>query len=94
MSFTSYMYFAYNTKMTDTKHTATAGEFVRQFSHYGDLALKSPVVVTKNGRARHVLVSIEEFERLKRRDRQVVRIEDLPEEFIPQLEAIARGEIP
>ncbi len=80
--------------MMKPKHTATAGELVRQFSHYSDLALSEPVIVTKNGRARNVLLSVEEYERLKLRDRQVVKIEDLPEEFIPQLEAIARGEIP
>ncbi|MEJ0026968.1 MAG: type II toxin-antitoxin system prevent-host-death family antitoxin [Rhizomicrobium sp.] len=80
--------------MAKTKHTTTAGELVRQFSHYSDLALSEPVIVTKNGRPRNVLLSVEEYERLKLRDRQVVKIEDLPEEFIPQLEAIARGEIP
>ena len=76
------------------KYTATAGELVRQFSHYSDMALIEPVVVTRNGRPRNVLLSVREYERLKRRDRVVVKIEDLPEEFIPQLEAIARGEIP
>lgn len=80
--------------MFKTKHTATAGELVRQFSHYSDLALAEPVVVTKNGRPRNVLLSVEEYERLKRRDRIVVRAGDIPEEFIPQLEAIARGEFP
>jgi prevent-host-death family protein len=80
--------------MANEKHTATAGELVRQFSHYSDLALKEPVIVTKNGRARNVLLSVDEYERLKRRDRMVVRVGEIPDEFIPQLEAIARGEIP
>lgn len=88
------MYFLYYTQMSNPKHTATAGELVRQFSHYSDLALKEPVIVTKNGRARNVLLSVDEYERLKRRDRIVVRVGDIPEEFLPQLEAIARGEIP
>ena len=42
------------------KHTATAGELVRQFSHYSDLALADPVIVTKNGRPRNVLISVDE----------------------------------
>ena len=88
------MYFVYYTKMSKAKHTATAGELVRQFSHYSDLALSEPVVVTRNGRPRNVLLSVEEYERLKRRDRQVFRAGDTPEEFIPILEAVARGEIP
>ena len=75
-----------------TKHTATAGELVRQFSHYSDLALAEPVVVTKNGRPRNVLISVEEYERLKLRDRQVFLAEDTPEEFIADMRAYLRGE--
>ncbi|HEY1836166.1 MAG: type II toxin-antitoxin system prevent-host-death family antitoxin [Rhizomicrobium sp.] len=73
---------------------ASAGEIVRQFSRFSDLALKRPVFVTKNGRRRNVLLSVEEYERLKRRDRQVFFAHETPEEFIPTIEAIARGEIP
>lgn len=80
--------------MAKAQHTATAGELVRQFSHYSDLALKEPVVVTKNGRARNVLISVEEYERLKLRDRQVFLAEDAPEEFIADMEAYLRGERP
>ncbi len=76
------------------KHTATAGELVRQFSHYSDLALAEPVIVTKNGRPRNVLISVEEYERLKLRDRQVFRAEDTPEEFIADMRAYLRGERP
>ncbi len=94
MYFAFYACFVHNAGMLKIKHTATAGDLVRQFSHYSDLALIEPVVVTKNGRARHVLLSVDEYERLKRRDRIAFFAEDTPEEFIPQLEAIARGEIP
>ena len=80
--------------MTKPKHTATAGELVRQFSHYSDLALKEPVIVTRNGRPRNVLLSVEEYDRLKRRDRQVFRVEETPEEFIADMEAYLRGEKP
>ncbi|HEX4301188.1 MAG TPA: type II toxin-antitoxin system Phd/YefM family antitoxin [Rhizomicrobium sp.] len=75
-----------------TKHTATAGELVRQFSHYSDLALAEPVIVTKNGRPRNVLISVEEYERLKLRDRRVYRAEDSPPELIEDLRAYLRGE--
>lgn len=77
-----------------TKHTTTAAELVREFSHFSDLALKDPVVITKNGRARNVLISVDEYERLKKRDRIAIMAADTPEEFIPQLEALARGEMP
>ena len=86
-----YMYFVYYVSMPKPKHTATAGELVRQFSHYSDLALSEPVVVTKNGRARNVLISVEEYERLKLRDRQVFLAEDSPPELIEDLRAYLRG---
>jgi hypothetical protein len=71
--------------------TATAAEMVRQFSHFSDLSLTKPVFVTKNGRARNVLLSLEEYQRLKSRDRVAVRAADIPDVFIPQLEALARS---
>jgi PHD/YefM family antitoxin component YafN of YafNO toxin-antitoxin module len=77
--------------MLKSKKTATAGELVRQFSYYSDLSLKDPVIVTKNGRPRNVLLSVEEYERLMKRDRRAFLAADTPEEFIPQLEALARG---
>jgi len=40
--------------MADSRHTATSAELVRQFSRYSDAALSEPVIVTKNGRPRHV----------------------------------------
>jgi prevent-host-death family protein len=69
--------------------TATAGDLVRRFSHYSDVALVEPVVVTKNGRARNVLISVEEYERLRKRDRRAFFAADTPEYFLPGLEALA-----
>ena len=74
------------------QYTATAGELVRQFSHYSDLALAEPVIVTKNGRPRNVLISVDEYERLKRRDRQVYLAQDSPPELMEDLRAYLRGE--
>jgi hypothetical protein len=65
---------------------ASAGDVVRQFSHYSDLALKRPVIVTKNGRPRNVLISVEEYDRLKSRDQQAFLAEDAPEELVADLE--------
>ena len=42
----------------------TSKEIVRSFATLGDAALREPVVITKNGRDRLVLMSIEEYERL------------------------------
>jgi PHD/YefM family antitoxin component YafN of YafNO toxin-antitoxin module len=47
-----------------------AAEFQRNIGRYQDLALTQPVAVTRNGRERTVMISIEEYQRLKRRDRE------------------------
>lgn len=68
-----------------------AAEAQRNFGLYQDKALTQPVAITRNGRARTVMISIEEYERLKRRDRQVFRTEDAPQEIV---DAILNAEIP
>jgi prevent-host-death family protein len=64
---------------------------VREFSHYSDVALAKPVVVTKNGRPRNVLISVEEYERLKLRDQQAFRAADTPDRFLADIGALASG---
>ena len=70
----------------------TAGDLVRQFSHYSDIALVRPVVVTKNGRPRNILIYVEEYERLKQRDQLAFLAADTPDHFVPDIERLARGE--
>ena len=64
----------------------SAGDFQRKIGHYQDRALVEPVMVTRNGRERLVLLSAEEFKRLKRRDRQVMTLDDFTDEDIAALE--------
>ncbi len=45
-----------------------------------------PVAVTRNGRERTVMISVEEYRRLKRRDRQVLALEDFTDADIAALE--------
>ncbi len=54
-------------------------EFQKNFGRYQDTALTEAVTVTRNGRDRIVLLSVAEYQRLKRRDRQVLSIEDFTE---------------
>jgi prevent-host-death family protein len=65
-------------------------EFQKNFGRYQDAALVEPVTVTRNGRERVVLLSVEEYQRLKRRDRQVLRIEDFSDEDIAAIRALHR----
>lgn len=76
--------------MSDTRPVvAPAGEITRQFAHYADLSLTRPVVVTKNGRPRNVILSIDEYNRLKARDQLAFKAEDTPEHFLAEIEKLA-----
>lgn len=55
-------------------------EFQKNAGHYSDVALTQPVTVTRNGRDRTVVISADEYHRLKRRDREVLTLDDLTEE--------------
>lgn len=65
----------------------SAAEFQRNIGRYQDLALTQPVAVTRNGRERTVMISIDEYLRLKRRERQVLCLEDFSDADIAALEA-------
>lgn len=66
----------------------SAAEFQRNIGRYQDMALTQPVVVARNGRERTVMISVEEYRRLKRRDRRVMGLEDFTDEDIAALEEI------
>ena len=67
----------------------SAADFQRNIGRYQDLALRQPVAVTRNGRESCVLISTEEYRRLKRRDREVLGIEDFTE---VEAEAVRRAQ--
>lgn len=67
----------------------TSREFQRNFGRYRDEALKSPLSITHNGRDRLVIMSADEYERLKRQGRQALAVEELTD---AELDAIRRAE--
>ncbi len=69
----------------------SSAEFQKQFGSLADKALTEPVTITRNGRDRLVLMSVEEYDRLKRRDRRVVRLEDFTAD---EMARIATSEVP
>lgn len=71
--------------------TVTAADFQRNIGRYQDEALKKPVAITKNGRPRTVLISAEEYERLKRRDRRVITAGEVSER---QMAALREARVP
>jgi PHD/YefM family antitoxin component YafN of YafNO toxin-antitoxin module len=64
----------------------SAAEFQRNIGRYQDMALVQPVAVTRNGRERTVMISVEEYHRLKRRDREVLGLDDFTDADIAELE--------
>ncbi len=66
-------------------------EFQKKVGLYQDLALSEPLTITRNGRDKIVVLSAEEYSRLKRRDHEVLRVEDLSAE---DLAAIAAAKPP
>jgi PHD/YefM family antitoxin component YafN of YafNO toxin-antitoxin module len=64
-----------------------AGEFQKNVGHYSEVSLKQPVIVTHNGRDRNVYISNEEYQRLKRRDREVLGLDDFSEADLAAIRA-------
>jgi PHD/YefM family antitoxin component YafN of YafNO toxin-antitoxin module len=69
----------------------TTAEFIKHYGTLADRALSEPVTITKNGRDRLVVLSAGEYDRLRRRDRRVVRAGELTDDDIA---LIAGAEVP
>lgn len=67
----------------------STAEFIKNYGTLADKALAEPVTITKNGRDRLVVLSAEEYDRLRRRDRRVVKLEDFTAE---ELDLISSSE--
>jgi len=60
----------------------SAQELQRNIGEVQDMALVEPVAITHHGRERLVLLSAEEYSRLKKRDRRAYAVEELPERLV------------
>ena len=65
----------------------TAAEMAKNFGQIADKALVEPVTITKYGREHLVPLSADEYARLGRRDRQVYRAGEIPDELLAAIEA-------
>ena len=77
--------------MTEPMKTVSAKEVASKFGYYTDEAMLHPVGIQRHGTTRVVMLSLKEYERLLRRDRQVLLVKDLDDET---LDAILNAEIP
>ena len=69
----------------------TSSEFQAAFGSLSDKARREPVVITKHGKDSLVVMSAEEWGRLRRRDRRVGLTAELGEEWI---EAVRTAKVP
>lgn len=70
--------------------TISSVEFQRHFGRYQDEALTQPVAITRNGRERVVILSVDEYRRLKRGARVALPVGALSD---AELAAIAKTEM-
>ncbi len=69
----------------------TTADFIKRYGRLADRALSEPLTITKNGHDRLVVLSSDEYERLKRRDRRVIRAGELSD---AEIVLIAQAEVP
>jgi PHD/YefM family antitoxin component YafN of YafNO toxin-antitoxin module len=77
--------------MIEPLKTVSAKEVASKFGYYTDEAMLHPVGIQRHGTTRVVMLSLKEYERLLRRDRQVLLVKDLDDET---LDLIRNAEIP
>ncbi len=69
----------------------TSAEFQKNFGRCREAAIREAVTITNHGRDSLVLLSADEYRRLKQRDREALLVSELTEQDI---EAIRTAEIP
>lgn len=67
--------------------TVTAATVSKNFGAYQDAAVREPVIITKNGRPRTVLIAYEDYVRLAKRDRRVELSTTLGDDDLAAIEA-------
>ncbi|HEY1751120.1 MAG TPA: type II toxin-antitoxin system prevent-host-death family antitoxin [Caulobacteraceae bacterium] len=66
--------------------TVSSGDFLKSYGRLVETALREPVAITSHGRERLVLLSADEYHRLKSRDRRALYPWELSEDDIRALE--------
>lgn len=57
-----------------------ATEFAKRNGYFQDEAIRKPIVVSRHGRPKTVLIAYDEFVRLRERDRQAYALDDIPDD--------------
>ncbi|GAA0314009.1 hypothetical protein GCM10009087_25480 [Sphingomonas oligophenolica] len=75
--------------MAEPLFAVSAKDVAGRFGFYTDEAMLRPVGIQRHGTTRVVMISLKEYERLKRRDRQAIRTEDLDDETLEALQTVS-----
>ncbi|WP_029625184.1 type II toxin-antitoxin system prevent-host-death family antitoxin [Sphingomonas sp. PAMC 26605] len=70
----------------------SASDVPSRLGFYLDEAMQRPIGITRHGATDVVMLSLEEYERLKRRDREAIRVEDLDDETLDAIRNAEPGE--
>lgn len=68
--------------------SVSSAEFLKSYGRVSDTAVREPVSITSHGRARLVLLSVEEYRRLKQNDRVALYAWELSDKDVAALEAM------
>jgi prevent-host-death family protein len=71
--------------------SVTSAEFQKNFGRYREVAIRKPLIITNHGRESLVLLSAEEYRRLKQFDRGALFVAELKD---ADIEAIRNAAIP
>ncbi len=72
-------------------HSVPSSELLKNPDYYFDHSLVEPLFIARNGRARLVMMSIDEYRRMARRSRLSILIGDLGE---PDISLITDSKVP
>jgi len=77
--------------------TTTASNFQKRVGEFSDIARREPVTVTRHGRPSLVLLSAEDYERLKHIEQhvtKVIKVSKLPKRTIKALKTAKLSHLP
>jgi prevent-host-death family protein len=77
--------------------TISASDFQRRIGEFSDVARREPVTVTRHGRPSLVLLSAEDYERLKQIEQhatKAVKVSQLPKQTIKAMKTAKLSHLP
>lgn len=74
--------------MAKSMEIVSSSELQKQFGRYSDEAMIRPVGVSRNGRVRFVMVPIEDYDRMRRRERVAGRADDLDDNTLEAIRSV------